>query len=646
MTGGLLYALVYAAAIAPGVFLGRRLVGGNRPAGWIVGGVIGYGLTQLALWIPIILHVPSPPAFAGAWGIQAILVWALARRITTPVLPLPAHVAGDTRALALTLLLTAVVMIVPYRNLGRADAAGTRYYRAYFTADFFWHTALAAELGRYATPPRDPYMASREMNYYWTYFLLPAVIAHEAPAPLDDVQRALKVNAVLSALLVMCMLYIFVRSAVPRPGAAAAAVAVALLAASAEGSFVLQQLWRAARPLAALTDMNIDAISNWQFGGLRIDGLPRGLWYNPQHSFACALGLIGALVAATAGASASRGAIWLAGTALGVSTCFNPFVGGVFCLIYGSGVAIDAVRSPDTVRALARHLQAVVPVALALAWCALNKVAGGAGAAVQFGFSGYARSHTVIALLLSTGPVLLPALGGVWQWRTLPAQPARVAVAGTVISLLLMHLLTLSEGSWVGFRTGQILLMMLPVLFARFLWSLTSTTRRWAAVAVLVVMIAGLPTTLIDAYNAQDIGNRLAGPGFRWTVPVTAAQQAAFAWIQKNVPEGAIVQMEPMLRGRDHWSLIPSFAQRRMSAGLPISLLPVPEYAEGSAQVQAIYRTTDPIEANRLARARRIRYLYIDGEDRAAYPEGIAKFTSPYFETSYDSGGVTIVRVR
>jgi hypothetical protein len=643
---GFFYALVYAGAIAPGIYLGRRLVGQGHPAGWIIGGVLGYALTQLALWIPIILHVPSPAAFAGAWGLQALLVWALARRITTPVLTLPAPGAGDTSAVALTLLLTAVVMIVPYRNLGRADAAGTRYYRAYFTADFFWHTALAAELGRYATPPRDPYMASREMNYYWAYFLLPSVVAHESPAPLDDVQRALKVNASISALLVVAMLYVFTRSAVPRPAAAFAAVAVGVLAASGEGAFVLQQLWRTGRPLAALRDMNIDAITNWQFGGLRIDGLPRALWYNPQHSFACALGLIAALVAATAGARASRGAIWLAGVSLGLSTCFNPFVGGVFCLIYGLSVALDAVRSADAVRILARHLQTVLPVALALAWCALNKVAGGAGSALQFGFTGHARSNTVVSLLLSTGPVLLPALAGLWPWRSLPAQPARVAIVGVVVSLLLLHLLTLSEPSWVGFRTGQILLMMLPLLVARLFCGLAPFGKRWVGALAAVVLLAGLPTTIIDAFNAQDIGNRLPGPQFRWTVPVTAAQQAAFAWVQKNVPEGAIVQMEPMLRGRDHWSLIPSFAQRRMSAGLPISLLPAPEYAEGSAQVQQIYRTGDPVEANRLARARRIRYLYIDGEDRAAYPEGMAKFGPPYFETSYDSGGVTIVRVR
>jgi uncharacterized membrane protein len=249
--------------------------------------------------------------------------------------------------------------------------------------------------------------------------------------------------------------------------------------------------------------------------------------------------------------------------------------------------------------------------------------------------------------VLSTGPVLIPAIAGMWPWRSLPPRPARVAVVGVVVSLLMMHLLTLSEGSWVGFRTGQILLLMLPVPIARLLWALTRFGTGTAVAVSLVILLVGLPTTLIDAYNAQDISNRKLGPGgFRWTLPVTAAQQAAFRWIQEHVPENAVVQMEPMLRGREHWSLIPSFAQRRMSAGLPISLLPTPEYPEGSAQVQKIYRTSDPQEARDLAKARGIDYFYIDEDDRAAYPEGTAKFAAPLFERVYDRRGITIVRVR
>jgi hypothetical protein len=283
---------------------------------------------------------------------------------------------------------------------------------------------------------------------------------------------------------------------------------------------------------------------------------------------------------------------------------------------------------------------------MALGWCALNKVASGAGGAVQVGFRGYASHHTLVSLLLSAGPVLVPAVAGLWPWRSLPAQPARVAIVGAVLSLLLMHLLTLSEGSWVGFRTGQILLLMLPLLIARTFWALKSFGTGWAIAVATIVLLAGLPTTIIDTYNAQDIRNRLPGPSFRWTVPVTAAQQAAFAWVRGHVPETAIVQMEPMVRGRDHWSLIPSFAGRRMSAGLPISLLPIPEYAEGSAQVQQIYRTSDPREARQLAKQRGIQYLYLDDEDRAAYPQGMEKFGSAYFDRRYDAGGVTILRVR
>jgi uncharacterized membrane protein len=83
-----------------------------------------------------------------------------------------------------------------------------------------------------------------------------------------------------------------------------------------------------------------------------------------------------------------------------------------------------------------------------------------------------------------------------------------------------------------------------------------------------------------------------------------------------------------------------------MSAGLPISLLPTPEYDAGAAEVRQIYRTSDPSEARELARRRGIQFLYVDPNDRSAYPEGTAKFASEYFEQAYDNGGITIYRVR
>jgi hypothetical protein len=644
---GLLHGVLYAVAVAPGAVLGRRL-SGPHPAGWIVGAVLGYGATQIAIWVPIFAGVPSAGAFLAAWLVQAAALLWLARRIATPVLPLPAWSSGDGRAIAVTIVLVALLMGLPYRNLGAQDEAGTRYYRAYFTADFVWHTALAAELGRYRMPPRNPYMASRPMNYYWAYFLLPAVVAEEGPGPLSNLQQVLKANAMLSALLVAGMLLLLTRTAVPSPGLAAAAVMLGVVATSAEGAFVLQQLWRTGRPLVSLEGMNIDAITAWQFSGLRIDGLARGFWYNPQHSMACALGLVSTLVAATAGARAGYGAIWLAGATLGLATTFNPFVGGMFSLIYALGIGVDAALRHELPLALLRHAAAAVPVLLALGWTVLNDVTGDAGAAVTVSLAGFARPNAGVSLLLSTGPMLLPALAGLWPWRDLPARPAVVAAGGGALALVLMHTVMLSDASWVGFRTGQILQLMLPILVARALWGLRAAGRPRLAAAVILIAAAGLPTTIVDTYNAQDITNRRPGPGFRWTLPVTAGQQQAFAWIRRSLPGDAVVQMEPMLRGREHWSLIPSFAQRRMSAGLPISLLPTPEYERGSTEVRQIFTTADPREAWLLARRRRIDFLYVDADDRAAYPDGVAKFEGhpDYFEKVFENSEVRLYRVR
>ena len=642
-TTGLLYGLLYAAAVSPGVMFGRRAAGPTHPAGWIIGALLGYGATQLALWLPIYLGIASPVTFILSWLLQAALLVWLSRKLQQPLMALPAWSPADTRALVLTLLLVPVLMGPPYRNLGRKDESGTRWYRAYFTADFVWHTALTAELGRYDSPPRNPYMASQALHYYWTYFLLPAVAAG------DDVQSVLKANAMLSAPLLIAMLFLLARTAVPRAGPAAAAVALTVLATSAEGSYMLHRLWASGSPYSELAVTNIDAISAWHFQGLRIDGIARGLWYNPQHSLSCAVALIAVLIAATSGAGASRGAIWLAGVALGMSTTFNPFVGAVFSAVYGISVALDALRRPGAVKIVLRHAQAAVPVLLALAWCALNQVADGAGAAVKVGWLiGLAGNNTLKALLISTGPILLPALAGLWLWRTLPVQPMQTAGIGVAMSLLLMHTLALSESSWVGFRTGQILQLMLPVLLARVLWSLSQKGWVWVGALTVAILIAGLPTTAIDVYNAQDIGNREMGPGFHWTQSVTAAQQRAFEWVRTSLPEDAIVQMEPMLRGQEHWSLIPTFAQRRMSAGLPISLLPTPEYERTSREVQELYRTPDPHHAWQLARQRGINYIYVDPADRAAYPDGVAKFDAEpaYFERTYHRRGITFYKVK
>jgi hypothetical protein len=204
------------------------------------------------------------------------------------------------------------------------------------------------------------------------------------------------------------------------------------------------------------------------------------------------------------------------------------------------------------------------------------------------------------------------------------------------------------DHEWVPFRAGQMLLAALAALAAvLFTASRRPVFKRMVVPAGLLLVLAGAPTTVIDAYNARDIDNLHPGPGFHWTLVLSRDQQGAFAWIREHTPRSVVVQMEPMVRQRDSWSLIPSFAQRDMAAGLPISLLKIPEYEARSETVKFIYSCEDPKEAARIANSMHISYLYVDVTDRKAYP-GVAKFDSSpqFFRPVFRSGEVGVYSVR
>jgi uncharacterized membrane protein len=204
--------------------------------------------------------------------------------------------------------------------------------------------------------------------------------------------------------------------------------------------------------------------------------------------------------------------------------------------------------------------------------------------------------------------------------------------------------------AYIGFRAGQLLQLMLPGLAAAFFGRLW--VGRWRGIAIAcaaLLMIAGLPTTLIDVYNAQDIDNRRMGPGFHWTITITPAEQEAYRWLRANTPADAIVQMDPVAHGRETWSQLPTFAWRRMAAARPISLMTIPAYEERSRRAHRIYSSKDPVVAADLARELGIDYIYIGPAEERANPPGVlAKFVSrpDLFNQVFANGGTKIYEVR
>jgi len=118
------------------------------------------------------------------------------------------------------------------------------------------------------------------------------------------------------------------------------------------------------------------------------------------------------------------------------------------------------------------------------------------------------------------------------------------------------------------------------------------------------------------------------GPGFRWTIALTPDEQAAFQWIRTETPRTSIVQMDPVAHGRETWSELPTFAERRMAAARPISLMNIPDYAERSRQAHRMYAERNPETAAQIARDLGVDYIFIGpAEQRENSEASLAKFS-------------------
>jgi len=642
---GLAYLGFYALSALPGLPIGFALFGRRHAAAWIGGTALGYALSGLALWLPVQLHFAgTAPALVSWTGVT--LLSFLAFRRTGPLVAVPVWTRRDTLALVLVVSAVPGLVWLPFTKIGSIDEAGNRRYRAYFTADFLWHVALTAELGRMESPPRNPYLVSRPLNYYWNYFVAPAFIAKTGLLPLTH--NYLTINALCAGMVFVSMIFVFAWLTIPRAGPVAVATLLALVAASAEGVHAMWTLWRDNKSFEELRHLNIDAITYWFFRGLTVDGLPRSLWYTPQHAAACALALIA--LALPAYAPVRRPIVGLvAGVALGCALISSPAIGGAFSLIYGLAAIWHALRARSSwFQALVTTAPAALPVAAALGWCIVSGTFEGAGGAVAFGLSRSAMAAPFMTPLLALGPLLaiaLPALVLGWRFRI------EAAVLAAAVGFSLFYFVTLTtEPIWIGWRSGQILLVTLPALAAATITR--ALERRWSAalirIAVVLSVAIGLPTALIDLHNAQDVANDTMGPGFRWTVVMPPHSQAAAAWIRQNTPADAVVQMSIAPRGRETWTLIPTFAERRMAAGQPISLLRMPAYDEASQLADGMFRTADAAEAARIARQLDLDYVYVDDVERKAFGEAaVAKFRdSRFFTETFSSGTAAVYEVR
>jgi hypothetical protein len=657
LPAGAALVLVFVWVALPGVIIARRLFAGSCGA-WtaalLIGPAWGFAATSvvlLALWAagvrtPAVLAmapiVAAAAAIPAGWLDRCFVVARFDRRDLVPIL--------------VVLLLVPAVDGLPYAHVGEMRPEG-KAYRAYFIADFEWAMSVAAEISKGDVPPHNPFMAGDRLHYYWLADLLSAV-EYRAARRLLPLEPILLTNAVCLDLAFVAFLYFFVRQFVHSPPAAALACIAAVLLTSFEGIQQLYVFWLRGRPLERLRALNIDAISNWQFGSLKVDGLQRVLLYQPQHATAWSLSLSALALLVRARDNASFGVNLFSGLLLALALLISPFIGVMVgsCLALYQLVTLAGRRRWTDVMAAGGAGGA--PISVAVAVTSLLQYVDRSGGRIVFvgSLNPVAAHNALTGIVLSFGPILVAAaIGGTIALRR---RARRFGVLGLVVAISFFFYFFVDvvdhQHAYVGWRAGHLLFIALAPLVG-FAWqelrAAGRVTRTATVVAALVLAAAAAPTTIIDLFNAQDTAFRERGPGFNWTEIITRDELQALEWIKTYTPQDALVQPDP-IRGGDRgesgtWAYMPAFGERRMTAGMPISMIPIKKYQEASGRVAQVFQGPDPETAYRLASELNLQYIYVGPEENRVYPGVRERFDrAPFwFKPVFRNGSVVVYKV-
>ena len=632
----------------PGVALARRWCGTGGTS-WLVGPLWGYAighLVLLALWAlglrhPVVALLPP----AVTWG----LVW-----ITKPAVEglCPRLDRRDAVAVLLVVALVPLLAGRPFSQVGRQVPEGIAY-RAYFTADFVWARAVVAEVSKGDMPPRNMFLRGDPLNYYWLPHLLSAVEHRWQPSAFT-IDRVLLVNDLGLGLLFVAFLYGFIRQFARRASAAAVGSAFALAFVSLEATFFLWRLWQGGVPFAAILDTNVDGLTRVLFQSVIVDGLHRLLLYQvTHHGVGYALGLSALLVVLSAREPGRPAVAALAGTLIGTGFLFSSFAS----LILGTAVGICYVARllvrGEWRRTLLVGAVGLLPALAAVGVSLLLQYADGTTELVQLGVNRTAARNASRVLPLSFG-FLLPAgcIGALLAlWARRWESGALVVTALTAFAFYFCVNVRDHMDVYVAWRAGHILIVVLAALAAvggELLWGKGRVARYLLVSVGVAAAVLTAPTTFFDIYNSQDVWNRQPGPGFRWTVILSPDEAEGLGWIRERTGQRAVVQVEPFVRGRDTWAYVTAFGERRMAAGLPISMVPLKKYEDASQRVRAVYQAASADEIFARSASERIDYLVVGPPERDAYPafEALLESRPDLFIPSFRNAALGIWRLR
>ena len=633
--------------VLPGVLIVRALA---RDEGWLpslaFGPLVGQALGCFVLTLLWIAGARGAWLLIVAPAIVAALIWPAGTMRGRWRLPMTEP--GDAIALALLVIIVPLVVGWPFSHVGEMTGGG-QAYRAYFTADYVWRRAVVIELAKGAAPlPLNPYFAGDVLHYYWMPHLLSGV-QYRFAAAWASLDELLLIRSIAIDLFLVGFLYGMARLFRVRPWAAAIGVAFVILSTSFEGAYVLFDLSAKNAPLAAIKNLNIDAISRWYFQGIPIDGLQRLLLYQPHHIVGYTIGLIGLLALAVRKRPVDAAAFAVSGVCLGLSVAISSFAGLMVTAAAALYEFIGVIRTRDIRRGFIHAIAAGLPLAASVAVVYGLGYVDRSGSVVELTVNRMALHRFAWVTFLSCGPILIATALAI---PALMSERRGLSVLGAlaVTSMFFYFFVNVRDHQdvYVGWRVGHFMFMAAAVVIGILVEKIATSTSgaQPLQIAGLVIAFAlGLPTTAIDIYNTQDISEHGDAPYF--TLMLRPDELQAFDWIKHNTRPDAIFQVDPVIRFLDGWAYLPAFAERRMGIGYPISMIPLAKYEEGSKIITAMFDEA-PLAAYERAVRAHVNYVLIGPPERESHPGVEERFNSisNQMPVAFRNGTISIYEVR
>jgi len=530
---------------------------------------------------------------------------------------------SDTLLLWTWLLVTLAAISLPLIHVGSETPQGYAF-RAYFNADFFKHLGITAALSNSGIPPSNYYFEGTTLHYYWFFYVIPAFWLHifrHFPPEFILVQFT-----IVGALIFAGSLCAVIRKITDSRTTTYLCLPLFLFGGSYEGVLALDYLKTKGLPWSSFTSLNIDAITRWIWNTPQADTLYRALLFAPQHLLALSIFLIALIVWKYYDALDSRAVLY----ALIYSTLgFGVLIGATF--IFGSLILLihGTLRHPKE-----RWRELVVATSLGAIFLFLYfvilKMFRLDNHDLSFGLVKNLDNYVLLYALMNWGAILIVGtLGMIW---TSTSFPRRFFLVFLVFSAFFMHFVMERVGSSeVTLKLGYFSALCLLMLAANFINRIVLSDHkklRWLGVAFIFVLLPGVLTWSMDAYNCQDVTNS------KFTTYITKNDWNILAYMRDHLNQNAIIQNDPLEGEGRRVSVIPAFAQRPVYLGDELHgrafQVSASDYDLRRGTVWTLFRAKSVSRISKIAQEAGIDYLLLSAKD-ICVTELTNNLHQPYF---------------